>query len=426
MNFRHELSIGLQALIAMIIAAVLMAACGGDSSTITSGGGGTLSQSTSRKGNGALILPPTTTGNTVPIVIDAGPVSGAREINIAYVSVTVCTPGTTTANCQTIDHVQLDTGSSGLRLLNSALYSNLNLPAVPNSGGAIGECMAFVMGATWGSVLTADIYLGGEVATSVPIQVIGDQPGGATAIPGDCSNTGTIQNTQSSLGANGILGVGLFVNDCDACLSQIIPGTYYTCTATGCTGSTVTAAQVVKNPVASFSKDNNGVLIKLPLVLDVGASYPYANGSLIFGIGTQMNNALNNTTVVYKTDPYGNFSTTYKGGAPLISYIDSGSNALFFNDGNIPTCSFVTWAYCPAPSPMPLSAINTAFGSVSGVSVTFSIVDLGSSVVAANIGGPYGQNGWFDWGLPFFFGRPVYTAISGKNTPGGPGPYFAY
>ncbi len=32
----------------------------------------------------------------------------------------------------------------------------------------------------------------------------------------------------------------------------------------------------------------------------------------------------------------------------------------------------------------------------------------------------------FDWGLPFFFGRNVYTAIEGQSTPGGVRPHWAY
>jgi hypothetical protein len=32
----------------------------------------------------------------------------------------------------------------------------------------------------------------------------------------------------------------------------------------------------------------------------------------------------------------------------------------------------------------------------------------------------------FDWGLPFFYGRTVYTAIENQSTPAGVGPYFAF
>lgn len=431
MNSKHKFSFGTHILLAIIT--LLAAACGG-------GGGSAANTSATptqtqsafypRSGPGMLIPHPTTAGNVMPIVIDAGPVPGVSEINVPYVSVTVCTPGTSGANaaCQTIDHVLLDTGSSGLRLLNSTLFSNLSLPAVTQSGNAIGECEVFGIGATWGSVLLADIYLGGEVARSVSIQNIGDQPGGATAVPNDCSSSGVIQNTAALLGAKGILGVGLFTNDCDQCLIQPVAAAYYTCTPTGCTGSTVTSAQVVKNPVALFAQDNNGVLIQLPAVSNAGAAS--LTGSLIFGIGTEVNNALG-SAVPYATDSYGNFRTTFNSVLMSGSFIDSGSNGLFFQDSSIPTCSVATWAYCPIPSPMSQSAINAAAsGSPSAPPVSFSIVgadNLGQNIVAANIAGPNISN-QFDWGLPFFFGRSVFTAISGMSTPGSGtlGPYFAY
>jgi len=41
-----------------------------------------------------------------------------------------------------------------------------------------------------------------------------------------------------------------------------------------------------------------------------------------------------------------------------------------------------------------------------------------------NLAGP--NSNTFDFGLPFFFGRNVFTAIENQNTPAGPGPYFAY
>ena len=139
---------------------------------------------------------------------------------------------------------------------------------------------------------------------------------------------------------------------------------------------------------------------------------------------------------MYATDVYGNFSTTYKGTAMNGSYIDSGSNALFFNDSSISTCHVNTWTYCPTSLQMqtPLTATNTAASGGATGTVSFSIVNAdqlftNASVVAGNIGGPYGgSQPQFAWGLPFFFGRPVFTAISGVTPPSGVpiGPYFAY
>ena len=191
------------------------------------------------------------------------------------------------------------------------------------------------------------------------MQDIGHQPGGATAIPTDCTKIGgknlTNENTSAQLGANGILGIGLFTNDCDACLVHAISAAYYACTTAGCSGSAVTTAQVLKNPVALFLHDNNGVLIDLPAVSNSGSAG--VSGSLIFGIGTQGNNALS-TAVIYSTDSSGNFTTSYTPvgtvtPATLTSFIDSGSNGLFFRDAGIPIGTLSAGFYCP-PSPLSL------------------------------------------------------------------------
>ena len=39
---------------------------------------------------------------------------------------------------------------------------------------------------------------------------------------------------------------------------------------------------------------------------------------------------------------------------------------------------------------------------------------------------PGGDMTVFAWGLSFFYGRNVYTAIETKSTPGGMGPYVAF
>lgn len=303
------------------------------------------------------------------------------------------------------------------------------MPAVVHSSGnELGECAQFADGFTWGTVRRADVKLAGEVAAGISIQTVGDQPGGATSIPVDCSNTGADKSTVAKLGANGILGVGMFVNDCDACTTSVIPATYYSCSTTGCTGARITAGQAVTHPVAHFLQDNNGVLLILPAVTDLGATNP--TGSLIFGIGTQANNALGNATL-YVVDNRGNFTTTYQGQTISRSFSDSGSNAIFFADAAITQCSPSTGFYCPA-TPLALSASIKAVGGGASTTVNFSIVSvdaLSNGVTAANAGGPSGKifgASTFDWGLPFFFGRKVFTAISGTSTPGGPGPFLAF
>jgi hypothetical protein len=187
----------------------------------------------------------------------------------------------------------------------------------------------------------------------------------------------------------------------------------------------VTVAQVVRNPVASFAQDNNGTLISFPSVSSAGATS--LTGTLYFGIGTQRNNALNGTT--YAINNYGEFTTTYNGSALSASYLDSGSNGLFFNDASIPKCTVNTWTYCPT-STMTLTASNGSPGiaipSPAPSIVAADTLFLNNSIVAGNIGGPGSANS-FAWGLPFFYGRPVFTAIAGVSVSGVPsGPYWAY
>jgi hypothetical protein len=42
------------------------------------------------------------------------------------------------------------------------------------------------------------------------------------------------------------------------------------------------------------------------------------------------------------------------------------------------------------------------------------------------LAGPSSDSSGFDWGLPFFFGRSVFTAIEGRSAGGSVGPYMAF
>ena len=375
--------------------------------------------------------PPTTPNSNVQsISVTTGPAlsAGTISVNAAFTSVTVCVPGSTT-QCQTIDGVLVDTGSSGFRVLASAL--TLSLPQQKDgSGNPIAECAQFAGGQTWGPVQTADISIAGEKASSAVIQVIGS-PAFPT-VPQSCSSLGPMEDDLASLVANGILGIGNFVQDCGTGCSESGAanlGFYYTCPSSGCQVTTQSLTNQVSNPVAMFATDNNGVLIELPAVSAPGATLA---GSLIFGIGTQSNNALGSATV-YTVDPVlGNFTTTFNGQSYTdASFLDSGSNAIYFLDSattGIPTCTDLTFLYCPS-STQNLSATNIGANGAMGT-VNFSVENGDtltanqSNSVLPNLGGP--NTGSFDWGLPFFYGRNVFTAIEGKSTPGGTGPYVAY
>ena len=368
--------------------------------------------------------------NAASVIIDNGPAAISGSINVLYVSVTVCRPGTTI--CQTIDHVLVDTGSVGLRLL-TPLNAALALPAVTTASGApAATCAKFVSGFAWGPVQRADVKIGGETAPSLPIQVVSDSSPSFATIPRDCSSAGSNLGSIAALGANGILGISMFKQDCgSACANVAISGAYYACTSARCTSSSMALAQQVSNPVASFATNNNGVILVLPAVPAGGATA--LTGTLIFGIGTQANNHIESETV-YAADGSGHFTSSYQGRSLPRSFLDSGSNGLFFDDGGIRPCTLSVGFYCPLTA-LNLSATNSSFDGARSSVVNFrieSVDSLGAAVVAASIGGTYSGvaaapvNGSFDWGLPFFFGRRVFVAIEGAASPAGPGPYWAY
>ena len=368
--------------------------------------------------------------NTQALQVNLGPANNST--NEAFVAVTVCVPGS--SSCQTIENVEVDTGSEGLRVLSSQI--SLSLPAIADtSRNALEECVSFAdTSYVWGPVVSADVQMAGEKATSVPIQIISASP--KFPVPSNCiSGAGAADvNTVAALGANGILGLGVFQQDCGfACTSASpqVPDVYYLCPNSVCRVSTVPLGSQLQNPVWFFPQDNNGVVISLPSVPADGVAS--VSGSLIFGIGTQSDNALGSAQV-YTTDNAGNFQTTYHGIAYSQSYIDSGSNGLYILDAStlgITDCSDFAGFYCPA-SPVDFTATNTGLNGVKA-DVSFSIANA-DALFAANggrnaafddLGGDNPQT--VDWGLPFFYGRKVFVGIEGQLSPTGvTGPYWAY
>lgn len=411
------------ALIALVVTGVT--ACGG-------GGGGSAPALNSVPGTptlNSLPIPPAVS-NAFSVTVDAGPAGTGYNVNRLYTDVTICHPGSST-QCQTIDHVLVDTGSMGLRLLSSAMASTLNLNRqTATSGLPLLNCAQFVDNTfTWGPVATADIMLGGKTAVSVPIQIIADPP--LDSLAAACS-TGTLMNTAATLGANGIIGLGLFKEDCGAnCTNITNNGFYYTCTTASCTtttGAKVSIAQQVKNPVPLFAADNNGVLIDLPAVSSAGASS--LSGSLIFGIGTQSNNQITSGGVL-TTSSSGDITTLLAGQTLNTSVIDTGSNGLYFESSTIPNCvGSNAGFYCPSSRTTLSATVLGANGSSSPVSFSIDNASAlfagGTNAVLPTLSGPIGDAHTFDWGLPFFYGRRVFIGIEGQASSLGTGPFYAF
>lgn len=382
-----------------------------------SGGSGTSGSGTSGSGGTADI------GNTIPVRVSA--VSAVR--NFPLVSVTICRPGSGGAtSCATIDNVLLDTGSFGLRLFASAIPA-ATLAALPMqtdtaSGRSVAACAAFGSGYTWGSLRNADVKMSAEVAPSVPIQVIGD-PAIGSAAPASCV-WNTALASPAVLGANGILGVGVARYDCGAACARSTPATgFYYADAAIATPISMPLARQITNPVALFPVDNNGVIVDMPGVNANGA--PTASGTLTFGIGTQANNALASAgTTVMATDRWGNFNGSLSGASAVQSFVDSGSNALNFEDYAIVQDSGF---YVPS-SPVSRTVSLT---DARGVNATTDLAIGNASALFATYNFAFSNLGAFlaqtvDLGMPFFYGKRVYYGIDASAAGGTAAPYVAW
>lgn len=444
----------------------LATACGGGSgsSTTTSTGG-----SGSTGGGGS-----SSTNNTAQLIVDEGPPAAVAaglvaDNDLAFTTINVCVPGTST--CQTIDHVQVDTGSSGLRMAGGVL--TVALPQQTNF-----ECLLFGDGTNiWGPLANADIQIAGEVAHNVPIQLASNAVPPASASSAGCNGASQIVSV-AQFGANGILGLGVFRFDCgqggQPCLN--INFTNYfgpNCASGTCNPITQSPANQVQNPVPLFASDNNGVILQLPPISANGQ--PTANGSLIFGIGTQSDNGVGSATAIIPDPATAQFAANFMGtlyndvnaqgpgGTGGAAFIDSGSNGLFFLDSptlsnpppfsaSNPNSGFgINMPDCPSSGPQALpgfycpGGLTTIAGGTTGLTIfseSSQDIPIGSGkAVTLNVGNGFslintpnsafddlgGDNSnTFDLGLPFFFGQTVFFGIEGQSTPLGTGPLYAF
>jgi len=447
---------------AALCMAVALAACGGgDNSTVTrvTGAGlNNLGQSPAVSTNAVQ------TANNLLLEVSSGPQSFQilPNANILYATVKVCHP--VTGACVNVDHVQVDTGSVGLRVLASKVRS-LNLEPVAISphpdtnptGPALNayECYPFVIGGLWGANAYAVVGLGRQSTSRIPVQLIEDDANAALQAPANCKAAADNQilSSAGALGSNGILGIGSTNIDCgQTCLLGDYTGTfvqYYGCppsaasTADCSTTAGVAVELQMANPVSALTNRDyrGGLVLAMPALTGIGASA--ASGELIFGVDTVDANAVLAAAAVGTSlsnnmrtpearkvllgidtnnmDAYLNITTrvTQGGTAQTFtsSYLDTGTNGLFFTDPSIPRCTGSSW-YCP-PSTRTLSAVLSDGGSttLNPVDVQFQVGNAEalfstSNTAFASISGaaPTGSTA-FAWGMPFFYGKRVYMSI---------------
>lgn len=385
--------------------------------------------------DGAAAYSPLMAGtNVLPVYVGS-----FSYLNEPLVSVVICKPNTNgLGNCVTVNNILLDTGSSGLRVFRSKV-ANVPLTQVMNgSGDELAKCTNYADGTNqWGPVKTADLVLGGEVVSNVNIQIIDDT---YATVPTACQ---TAEVDGPDVSYNGILGVGIRDHDCGAsCVSYANPANptpnklYFGCTGPSgtCTDSLAALATQVRNPVAAMTAasntdgqdDSKGSILVLPDIPSTGSLS--ASGYLVFGIGSRANNTPTVSTKVLSTDSNGYFVTNFNG-QNLNAFIDSGSNGLFFpSSSSTPTC-YGGW-FCPS-STVSLQAIHKPYLGGTQYNVTFEVINASSvfksnNYALKNLGAS--ASGVFDWGLPFFYGRSVYTGISGKGAVinGTTAPFYAY
>jgi hypothetical protein len=433
MTLRNGSKATLGCFLALVTGLILLGSCGGSSSSSITG--------------------PPASSNTAAVTVGFGPTG--QYVNGIFTSVTICQHNT--SNCQTVDNVLVDTGSTGLRVLNSALTtvpaSSLATVTDPASGDAIQECIQYGdTSYTWGPMLAGDVELAGEKTSEIAINVIG---GNSFDVPASCITTPIApglpnagnDDTVDALGANGILGIAAgYPWDCAECTEGIpTDDPYYICPGGQCGQVEILViGSEATNPVAAFSSaDNNGVLITLPSIPATGAASGTVSGSLIFGIATQSDNAFASTATVYGVDDYflipeatynsTQYTSPSLGGDNLI-ILDTGSNGLYFLDATtlasagIVECADEPGFYCPSGT-VPFTVTLYGENSTSGT-INFNIANADTLFATGNAafndlggdGGTSPSTDDLDFGLPFFFGRSVYVGMmpatfSGESAP---------
>ncbi len=335
--------------------------------------------------------------------------------NLATVSVTICEPNTD--KCQKINDIQLDTGSTGLRIFKSSVLTgfNLKLPHATLAGKNAYECADFGLGdKVWGSVRYADVQIGGELAKNLRIQIQNTQN-----YTKHCPASGSgISDTN----INGILGINPAPDD-------NLDANYFLCLNNGnskCVLQTQPTRQVAtQNPVYKFPLDNNGYSIEFPTVK---SPEHRITGTLTFGINTERNNRLSSSIKRFSMFP--SDSTGYiiakLDGRKIGTLIDSGTNMnVLPTIKGLRVCAFYgKWhdsSTCPLKHfkiPITLLGIHPQKVFISASSVDFNNYKQFAALPGFTFANSKAST--LILGVPFFFGKRIYFDILNHDNPKDP------
>lgn len=335
------------------------------------------------------------------------PGSGFNRITVA---VTICAPGSTT-NCQRIENIMVDTGSTGLRVQRAAISPDvLGLPPLLGRDNVpLAECEHFSgkNNAAWGAIRTADVSIGHMHAPGLAIQIVNDD---SVQRPSWCKNTARPTS-------NGTLGIGWRPRD---------PHTFVAVFNHRYTPlDPAIDANHLANPVAKFTTHNNGEVFNFRDADSHGEKA--VKGTITFGIGTADNNRIDGAQYI-PLDSNGLFTTTFDGVTFPSSYIDSGTPQLILADPALSVCDTASSYYYDDAAThrsaslqenaaaVALNAPSAAATPQGDPAVPVDVVVANRAVacrpVHAGVVGGIAEisttQGKFVWGLPFFLGKRVF------------------
>jgi len=346
----------------------------------------------------------------------------------------------------------LDSGSIGLRVY--AQDAPSELPLIKNGNNqTLAQCTTFFGASAWGPQSTADIYIGGNVAKNVPLQIIDAKFGSA---PKDCTNL--MMKPGSDGLAHGILGIAsdIFIQN-----QLLTPFTFYSCQDSSSSSTSVCnkcgtglnfnwsscgpgfpTMPSNWNSISYMSEDSNGWMLQIPEAPPLDGS-PKLIGTFTLGVGTRPNNMPPKDINSFPLKNSMSIPVQFQG-KNYFAILDTGGvtwsfpTSLIDNTGApVPLCSEDPSYYCPQASLSTHAIVGAAGGSQADVQITIVNPKMlsgsaqGLNVIFNDIGkiGPVLPNGltYFNMGAPFFMGRTVYQVFYGESVPAlGIGPLVAF